>query len=128
MHVWFSLIFTYLPFYFDLSFPVFFHSSVLMHHDPAHRPRQPGHRGKQPAPLREGGALTPTTSSVPPQLLSQLVRTRRVSFRWYQGHRQWSQQSTNPQEAVFFSQEWRKWKAAAFLRTLFLFRNGRQEC
>ena len=32
-HVWFSLIFTYLPFYFDLSFPVFFHSSVLMHPD-----------------------------------------------------------------------------------------------
>ena len=29
----FSLIFTYLPFYFDLSFSVFFHSSVLMHHD-----------------------------------------------------------------------------------------------
>ena len=28
-HVWFSLIFTYLPFYFDLSFSVFFHSSVL---------------------------------------------------------------------------------------------------
>ena len=32
-HVWFSLIFTYLPFYFNLSFPVFFHSSVLMHPD-----------------------------------------------------------------------------------------------
>ena len=32
-HVWFSLIFTYLPFYFDLSFTVFFHSSVLMHPD-----------------------------------------------------------------------------------------------
>ena len=29
----FSLIFTYLPFYFNLSFPVFFHSSVLMHPD-----------------------------------------------------------------------------------------------
>ena len=27
----FSLIFTYLPFYFNLTFPVFFHSSVLMH-------------------------------------------------------------------------------------------------
>ena len=33
VHVWFSLIFTYLPFYFNLSFPVFFHSSVLMHPD-----------------------------------------------------------------------------------------------
>ena len=33
MHVWFSLIFTFFPFYFDLSFPVFFHSSVLMHPD-----------------------------------------------------------------------------------------------
>ena len=33
MHVWFSLIFTFLPFYFNLSFPVFFHSSVLMHPD-----------------------------------------------------------------------------------------------
>ena len=33
MQVWFSLIFTFLPFYFDLSFPVFFHSSVLMHPD-----------------------------------------------------------------------------------------------
>ena len=33
MHVWFSLIFTYLLFYFNLSFPVFFHSSVLMHPD-----------------------------------------------------------------------------------------------
>ena len=32
-HVSFSLIFTYLPFYFNLSFPVFFHSSVLMHPD-----------------------------------------------------------------------------------------------
>ena len=32
-HVWFSLIFTYLPFYFNLSFTVFFHSSVLMHPD-----------------------------------------------------------------------------------------------
>ena len=30
-YVSFSLIFTYLPFYFNLSFPVFFHSSVLMH-------------------------------------------------------------------------------------------------
>ena len=29
----FSLIFTYLPFYFNLSFSVFFHSSVLMHPD-----------------------------------------------------------------------------------------------
>ena len=29
----FSLIFTYLPFYFNLSFLVFFHSSVLMHPD-----------------------------------------------------------------------------------------------
>ena len=29
----FSLIFTYLPFYFDLTFSVFFHSSVLMHPD-----------------------------------------------------------------------------------------------
>ena len=29
----FSLNFTHLPFYFDLSFPVFFHSSVLMHPD-----------------------------------------------------------------------------------------------
>ena len=29
----FSLIFIYLPFYFNLSFPVFFHSSVLMHPD-----------------------------------------------------------------------------------------------
>ena len=29
----FSLIFTYLPFYFNLTFPVFFHSSVLMHPD-----------------------------------------------------------------------------------------------
>ena len=29
----FSLIFTYLPFYFNLSFTVFFHSSVLMHPD-----------------------------------------------------------------------------------------------
>ena len=27
------MIFTYLPFYFNLSFPVFFHSSVLMHPD-----------------------------------------------------------------------------------------------
>ena len=33
MHVWFSLIFIFLPFYFDLTFPVFFHSSVLMHPD-----------------------------------------------------------------------------------------------
>ena len=33
MHVWFSLIFTFLPFYFDLTFTVFFHSSVLMHPD-----------------------------------------------------------------------------------------------
>ena len=33
MHVWFSLIFTFHPFYFDLTFPVFFHSSVLMHPD-----------------------------------------------------------------------------------------------
>ena len=32
-HVSFSLIFTYLPLYFDMSFPVFFHSSVLMHPD-----------------------------------------------------------------------------------------------
>ena len=32
-HVWFSLIFTYLPFYVNLSFTVFFHSSVLMHPD-----------------------------------------------------------------------------------------------
>ena len=32
-HVSFSLIFTNLPLYFDLSFPVFFHSSVLMHPD-----------------------------------------------------------------------------------------------
>ena len=32
-HVWFSLIFTYLPIYFNLSFPVFLHSSVLMHPD-----------------------------------------------------------------------------------------------
>ena len=32
-HVSFSLIFTYLPFYFNLSFPVFFLSSVLMHPD-----------------------------------------------------------------------------------------------
>ena len=32
-HVWFSLIFTYVPFYFHLSFPVFFHSSVLMYPD-----------------------------------------------------------------------------------------------
>ena len=33
MHVWFSLIFTFLPFYFDLTFTVYFHSSVLMHPD-----------------------------------------------------------------------------------------------
>ena len=33
MHVWFSLIFTFLPFYFDLTFSVFFRSSVLMHPD-----------------------------------------------------------------------------------------------
>ena len=33
MYERFSLIFTFLPFYFDLSFPVFFHSSVLMHPD-----------------------------------------------------------------------------------------------
>ena len=33
MYERFSLIFTYLPFYFNLSFPVFFHSSVLMHPD-----------------------------------------------------------------------------------------------
>ena len=32
-HVCFSLIFIYLLFYFNLSFPVFFHSSVLMHPD-----------------------------------------------------------------------------------------------
>ena len=32
-HVSLSLIFTYLPFHFNLSFPVFFHSSVLMHPD-----------------------------------------------------------------------------------------------
>ena len=32
-HVSFSLIFTYLPFYFNLSFPFFFHSSVLMDPD-----------------------------------------------------------------------------------------------
>ena len=32
-HVSFSLIFTYLPFYFNLSFSVFFLSSVLMHPD-----------------------------------------------------------------------------------------------
>ena len=32
-HVCFSLIFIYLPFYFNLSFSVFFHSSVLMHPD-----------------------------------------------------------------------------------------------
>ena len=31
--MWFSLIFTYLPSYFNLSFTVFFHSSVLMHPD-----------------------------------------------------------------------------------------------
>ena len=29
----FSLVFTYFPFYFDLSFTVFFHSSVLVHPD-----------------------------------------------------------------------------------------------
>ena len=33
MHVWFSLIFTYFPFYFNLTFSVFFHFSVLMHPD-----------------------------------------------------------------------------------------------
>ena len=33
MHVWFSLIFTCFPFYFDLIFTVLFHSSVLMHLD-----------------------------------------------------------------------------------------------
>ena len=33
VYVRFSLIFTNLPFYFDLSFPVFFYSSVLMHPD-----------------------------------------------------------------------------------------------
>ena len=32
-HVSFSLIFTFLPFYFDLTFTVLFHSSVLMHPD-----------------------------------------------------------------------------------------------
>ena len=31
--MWFCLIFTYLPFYFNLSFPVFFLSHVLMHPD-----------------------------------------------------------------------------------------------
>ena len=44
-HVSFSLIFTYLPFYFDLSFTVFFHSSVLIAPWHAHRPLQPGLRG-----------------------------------------------------------------------------------
>ena len=33
VYVRFSLIFTYTPFYFNLSFTVFFHSSVLMHPD-----------------------------------------------------------------------------------------------
>ena len=33
VYVWFSLIFIFLPFYFDLTFPVFFHSSVLVHPD-----------------------------------------------------------------------------------------------
>ena len=31
VYVLFSLIFTYVSFYLNLSFPVFFHSSVLMH-------------------------------------------------------------------------------------------------
>ena len=35
LHTWASLLdLTFLPFYFDLTFPVFFHSSVLMHPEP----------------------------------------------------------------------------------------------
>ena len=66
----FSLIFTYLPFYFNLSFPVFFHSSVLMHPDLHTDIDNLDSVEKKPCATPPRGALTPTTSSIPSQVMS----------------------------------------------------------
>ena len=69
VHVSFSLILFDLPFYFDLSFPVFFLSSVLMHPD-LHTDLDNLDSVENNLRHSAKGATTPTTSPSPSRLFS----------------------------------------------------------